>query len=73
MVPKFNTTVADEVQIFLSLYRISSKKVDLVLSMNVPTKAADGGAVSEGELAAAKRDFETAAQSLKIVDFGLFA
>ena len=72
-VPKFNTTTPDEVQIFLAMYRISSKNVDLVLTMNVPTKAADGGALNQAELAEAKDIFTTAAQSLHIVDFGLFA
>ena len=72
-VPKFNTTIPDEVQIFLAMYRISSKNVDLMLTMNVPTKAADGGALSRDQLATAKSTFETAAQSLYIADFGLFA
>ena len=72
-VPKFNATVPDEVQIFLALYRIPNKNVDLVMSMNVPTKSADGGAVSADELAASKTVFQTAASSLTIVNFGLFA
>lgn len=73
LIPKFNATVSDEVQIFLALYRIPSKNVDLVMSMNVPTKAEGGGVVSSDELTASKRIFETAASSLNIVDFGLFA
>ena len=72
-VHKFNATVPDEVQIFLALYRIPNKNVDLVMSMNVPTKSTDGGAVSADELAASRNVFQTAASSLTIVDFGLFA
>ena len=71
-VPKFNSTTADEVTIFLALYRVESKKVDLVMTMNVPTKTSDGGAVNADGLAAAKHDFGMAAASLNIVDFGLF-
>ena len=72
-VPKFNATTPDEVQIFLALYRIPSKNVDLVLTMNVPTKAAGGGAVNKQEQAEAKAVFDEAAKSLKIINFGLFA
>ena len=69
---KFNSTTADEVTIFLALYRVDSKKVYLVMTMNVPTKTSDGGAVNADGLAAAKHDFGVAATSLNIVDFGLF-
>ncbi len=73
LVPKFNKTVPDEVQILLALYRIPSKNVDLVMTMNVPTRTVEGDAVSGDELAAATREFDIAALSLTIVDFGLFA
>ena len=73
LVSKFNATTPDEVQILLALYRITSKSVDLVMTMNVPTRAVGGGAVSQQELVEAKAAFETAAHSLNIVDFGLFA
>lgn len=72
-VPKFNQTQPDEVQIRLALYRVESKNVDFVMSMNIPTKSADGGAVSPAGLAQAQKVFEIAAPSLNIVDFGLFA
>lgn len=72
-VPKFNSVDPDEVQIFLALYRVESKNVDLVMTMNVPTKSTDGGAVSAAGLAKARKVFDAAAPSLKIVDFGLFA
>ena len=71
-VPKFNSTTPDKVHIILALYRVQGKNVDLVLSMNVPIKTSDGGAISEDGLDEVKRDFELAATSLKIVDFGLF-
>ena len=71
-VPKFNSVEPDEVQILLALYRVESKNVDLVMSMNIPTKSADGGAISVAGLTDAQRVFEIAAPSLKIVDYGLF-
>ncbi|KAJ3556637.1 hypothetical protein NM688_g1917 [Phlebia brevispora] len=73
LIPKFNATTPDEVQILLALYRVPNKHVDLVMTMNVPTKAADGGAVTKEELAEARRTFEVAASSLNIVKFELFA
>ncbi|GJE86873.1 Mog1 domain-containing protein [Phanerochaete sordida] len=72
-VPKFNAVEPDEVQILLALYRIESKNVDFVMTMNVPTKTTDGGAATPTELAAATQVFNAAAPSLKIVDFGLLA
>ncbi|KAI0078185.1 Mog1p/PsbP-like protein [Panus rudis PR-1116 ss-1] len=72
LVTKFNKSEVDEVQIFMALYRIESKNTDLVLTMNVPLRSADGGAVGEEGLAAAQKDFEAAARSLRILDFGLF-
>ena len=71
--PKFNSKEADEVHISLALYRIESKNVDLALSMNVPIKSSDGGAVSATGLSEAQTMFDTAASSMTIVDFGLFA
>jgi hypothetical protein len=72
-VPKFNSTTPDEVHILIALYRIRSKNVDLIMSMNIPTRTVDDGAVGEDDVLAAQRDFNAAATSLKIVDFGLFA
>lgn len=57
----------------MALYRVEGKNVDLVLTMNVPIVSADGGAVGEIGIAPAKHDFETAARSLCIKDFSLFA
>lgn len=72
-VPKFNRTTSDDVEILLALYRIETKKVDLVLTMNIPVKTSEPGAVSAEGFLAAKRDFDVAALSLNIVDYGLFA
>ncbi|KAL4251637.1 MOG1 family protein [Abortiporus biennis] len=72
-VSKFNTQTPDEIQIFLALYRIEQKNVDLVMTMNVPVRASDGGEVPREQAIAAEKTFETAAKSLKILDFGLFA
>ncbi|TCD66454.1 hypothetical protein EIP91_001334 [Steccherinum ochraceum] len=70
MVKKFNATVADQVRIFLALYRVEDKNVDLLLAMNVPISSIDGGSVQD--VTASQKEFETAALSLQIVDFDLF-
>lgn len=72
--PKFNHTTPDDVRILLALYRVESKNVDLVMSMNVPVKAAGDGAMPDpASSERVQKDFEAAAASLTIVDFGLFA
>ncbi|KAF8969805.1 hypothetical protein BDZ97DRAFT_160880 [Flammula alnicola] len=73
MVPKFNHTTPDKVQIFMALFRVESKAADLVLTFNVPVESVDGGAVDSGGLENAEADFNTFVRSLRIVDFGLFA
>jgi len=72
-VPKFNRPTPDEVRILMALYRVESKNIDLVMSMNIPVTSADGGAADADKLASATKDFDVAAKSLHIVDFGLFA
>ncbi|KAI0340604.1 Mog1p/PsbP-like protein [Trametopsis cervina] len=72
-VPKFNSTTSDEVFIHLALYRIASKNVDLVMTMNIPVRTSDDGAVNEEHRATAEHEFDAAVSSLNIVDFGLFA
>lgn len=47
--------------------------VDLVLTMNVPTRTTDGAGVDEAGLTSARSTFELAARSLRIVNYGLFA
>jgi hypothetical protein len=61
----------DDVLILLSLWRVETKNVDLVLTFNVPLAAASGG-VDEAGQEKVKRQFEATVKSLEIVDFGLF-
>jgi len=72
-VAKFNRTVLDEILILLALYRIPSKNVDFVMTMNIPIQSDDSSAVNEETQIAAKNAFNIAARSLHIVDFALFA
>jgi hypothetical protein len=72
-VAKFNRPTPDEVRIFLAVYRLPSKPIDLVLTFNVPVASQDDdGVVGEAGLLAAKTQFEAAVKSLKIIDFDLF-
>lgn len=52
----------------MALWRIGSKKTDLVLTCNLPVK--ESPEMGEDE---AKRVFEEAVESLVIKDYGLFA
>lgn len=72
-VKKFNHNTPDDVRIILALYRVVSKNVDLVMSINIPLRTSEGQAVSDKDQLDAKQVFDTAAKSLQIVDFGLFA
>ncbi|KAH8117535.1 Mog1p/PsbP-like protein [Phellopilus nigrolimitatus] len=71
-VSKFNRQHNDEVRIFLAIYRIASKGVDLVLSANLPLETETGGGLGQEDFHSAKEAFLVAARSLKIEDFGLF-
>jgi len=68
LVHKFNSAVLDTVRIFLAVFRIKSKNVDLVLSMNVPLETVEGR-VDDTKY---QLDFDTAVKSLHVLDFGLF-
>ncbi|KAI0290444.1 hypothetical protein BC826DRAFT_1026436 [Russula brevipes] len=70
-VKKFNRTSVDDVQIFLALYRLEEKGVDIVLSYNFPMNAGDDVVRTE-ECNAAKETFLSIASSLRVVDFTLF-
>lgn len=72
-VTKFNRTSPDDVRILVALFRIENKNVDLVFSANLPTKAEDGGAIEKEDIEVTKDCFLTAARSLQIIDFSLFA
>jgi hypothetical protein len=71
LIRKFNSTLPDKVYILLALFRVQSKNVDLVLSMNIPPHTVEGN-IDDVWYRRAQRDFETAVESLQIVDFGLF-
>lgn len=72
-VPKFNRTTPDKVQILMALYRVEQKNIDLVVTFNIPTQSDDGGAVGTEGLDTATSHFNSFIQSLRIVDYGLFA
>ncbi|KZV70487.1 Mog1p/PsbP-like protein [Peniophora sp. CONT] len=65
-VRKFNRTNADDVRIYMAVYRVPGKSVDAVLTMNVPF-------VDQAQLDEARDVFNAAARSLAIVDYALFA
>ena len=71
LVRKFNSVVLDTIHILLAVFRIESKNVDLVLSMNVPLETVEGK-VDDARYQQARLDFDTAVKSLRILDFGLF-
>lgn len=73
MVRKFNRTRADEVRILLGLFRVEQKETDVVVSINIPMIAEDGGNLSEVDFANAKAVFDAMVRSLRIVDHSLFA
>jgi len=70
---KFNRRVPDDVMIQMALYRVEGKAIDVVLSANIPLRTADGRGMEPAEVERIKTAFVTAAQSFRIVDFGLFA
>lgn len=72
-IQKFNRQSVDRVAVFMAIYRIETKRIDLVLTMNVPVEASDEDAVGEQGISAAQADFNAAATSLRIIDYGLFA
>ncbi|KAG6889724.1 hypothetical protein C0995_015022 [Termitomyces sp. Mi166 len=72
-VPKFNHTEPDTIHVFMALYRVTSKPIDLVVSFNVPTKTSDGNEVSREYENLVREHFNKFIRSFKIVDYGLFA
>lgn len=67
-VPKFNSTVPDEVKIYMALYRVEQRRADLLVVFNAPIVSGDGPADQQ----VAASHFDTFARSLHIEDFGLF-
>ncbi|KAI0003275.1 Mog1p/PsbP-like protein [Russula compacta] len=72
-VQKFNRTAVDDVRIFVALYRLKERGVDLVLSLNFPMNTSDGVVRAEEDYNTTKETFPSIATSLRIVDFSLFA
>lgn len=72
-VQKFNKTSVDDVRIFVALYRLKERGVDLVLSLNFPMNTSNGVVRTEEDYNTAKETFPSIATSLRIVDFSLFA
>ncbi|KAG8748017.1 hypothetical protein FRC10_009769 [Ceratobasidium sp. 414] len=74
-VPKFNRTNPDTVKILLAVYRVLDKRVDLVLTFNIPIQAEKAGSAVASEAGLKKwvEAYEVAVSSFKIVDYGLFA
>ncbi|KAG9112454.1 hypothetical protein FRC07_007896, partial [Ceratobasidium sp. 392] len=76
LVPKFNRTHPDTVKIFLAVYRVHEKNIDVVLVFNIPVEAEkEGSAVPLGgeKYVGWANAFEEAVRTFKIVDYGLFA
>lgn len=63
---KFNHATTDDVRIYMALFRIEKKDIDLVVTFNVPLESLDGEGI-------AKADFRTFVETLRIVDYDLFA
>jgi hypothetical protein len=76
LVPKFNRAHPDTVKIFLAVYRVNEKGVDVVLVFNIPVEAEkEGSAVPLGgeKYEGWVKAFQEAVSSFAIVDYGLFA
>lgn len=72
-VAKYNRVVPDKVEILLAVYRLQAQNIDIVLSVNLPHILADGTRTPEHIISGVKASFQAVAQSLSILDFGLFA
>lgn len=78
IVSKFNlpSNQADKVMVFMALWRIKSKSIDLVLTMNVPIGKVNEESISVENKALESQveaTFSKAVKSLVIEDFSLFA
>jgi hypothetical protein len=71
-VKKFNKTSVDDLRIFVALYRLKEKGVDLVLSFNFPMNTGEGVTRTEEEYNTTKETFFSIAASLHVIDFSLF-
>ncbi|KAJ7219071.1 hypothetical protein GGX14DRAFT_434458, partial [Mycena pura] len=74
-VAKFNKADRDQVRVLMGLFRVENKRVDLVVTFNIPMQSHDSGAVDERGWKATQiyfDAFDAFVRSLCIVDFGLF-
>jgi hypothetical protein len=73
-VPKFNRAQADQVTIFLALFRVEGKEIDIVMCCNAPTRSdnPEVKVASEAEVQELKKIFQQAVSKFRIVDFSLF-
>ncbi|KAF8212461.1 hypothetical protein K438DRAFT_2010684 [Mycena galopus ATCC 62051] len=72
-VAKFNKSDQDQVRVLMALFRVEDKRVDLVVTFNVPMVSQDHGAVDAEGWNTVQNHFDAFVRSLCIVDFGLFA
>lgn len=73
LVPKFKLTTPDQVRVLMALFRVEDKRVDLVVTFNIPMNSQDDdGAVDEEGWNDMQIHFHAFVKSLRIVDFGLF-
>ena len=72
-VKKFNRALVDDVRIFLAIYRVEEKGVDVVLTLNFPMNVGEAVVRTEEQYITAKQTFYAIATSLRIVNFDLFA
>ncbi|KAJ6547344.1 Mog1p/PsbP-like protein [Mycena capillaripes] len=71
-VAKFNKEEQDQVRVLMALFRVEDKRVDLVVTFNVPMESQDSGAVDAAGWNTVLSDFDAFVRFLCIVDFGLF-
>ncbi|KAJ7940861.1 hypothetical protein B0H13DRAFT_1940346 [Mycena leptocephala] len=73
-VAKFNKVDQDQVRVLMALFRVEDKRVDLVVTFNVPTESQDhaDGAIDEEGWNLVQIHFDAFIRSLCIVDFSLF-
>lgn len=71
-VKKFNRTSVDDLRIFMALYRLKKRNVDIVLSLNFPMNTGDGVVRTEEQCNTAKETFLSIAASFHVADYSLF-
>lgn len=71
-VKKFNRTSVDDLRIFMALFRLKKRNVDIVLSLNFPMNAGDGVVRTEEQCNTVKETFLSIAASFHVADYSLF-